>query len=146
MPSTHITFANRVSRVLLSESSQIMLLLAMCGVLLGLGFIFGDPNNNNYKAINEAGSAILWGISFTAYGLIKAIQTLYRIPTWLKFVASAAGIWAWNYVFLSFTLLDPTPVAPTEILLAIPIVCEMWGLAVSLFTLGQRKGRRSIDK
>lgn len=145
MQPAHVSFATRLARVLLSEASSIMLLLSLCGILLGLGFIFGDPSNANYKAINSAGHVLVWGIGFLVYGVVKGIQTLYRIPVALKLVTSALGLWAWNYVFLSFTVLDSSPMAPTEVLLAVPIVCEMWGLAVSMFTLGQFKGRRTTD-
>jgi hypothetical protein len=141
-----IPFMVRVSRVLLSESSSVTLLLGIAGILLGLGFLLGDPANPNYQAITAFGSAEVWSIAFIFYGIVKLAQTLGRCNIWLKLLMSLSGLWAWNYVFLSFTIFDLTPVAPTEILLALPIVCEVWGLAVELFAVRIFKGRRLSDK
>lgn len=138
--------ARRIKRLLLVEQSSIVALLGMTGFFLGLGFLLTTGNNPNYKLIEQFMPYIMWGALFTSYGITKVSQSIYRVPFRVKLLSSLIGMWAWAYVFLSFTIFDTSPVAPTEILLCIPLVCELWVTTTAFYNKSEALDRRKEEK
>ena len=77
------------------------------------------------------------------YGIIKISSSVSRVWLTLKITNSIYGLWLWSYVVLSFVLFDKTPVAPTELILFISIICEVWSLAIVLYNRKSNRTRRS---
>lgn len=120
---------------------------ALTGMFLGFGFLTSTEHNQNYTLITNLMPYFLWGYLFLSYGLTKLAQTLFRVRYCIKILVSAIGMWAWLYIFLSFTLFDSTPMAPTEILLSIPVVIELWSLTTTIHqhSINKSQKRRAKD-
>ncbi len=124
---------NRIAELLSKYSPEMSLVLAACGWLLSVGFFIGT-SNNNYTALTDLMSFQEWGYLFLIYSSIKSYRVLTSdTQNWLDIVTSSVGIWAWNYIFLSFTLFDKVPTAPTEFLLFIPVLGEAWALTSIIY-------------
>ena len=131
--SAKIDIRARIADVVLKHGEVLQVILGLCGVLLGLGFLFGDIGGSNYEAVLSLLPREVWGYMALFYGLFKlygvVVQHLYPIEI---FMAGLGG-WMWSYLMLSFTVFDPTPTYPTEWLLALLIICEMWSLSIAIF-------------
>lgn len=118
----------RLAYVLVNHKGDLHILLGIVSLLLSLGFFFGTGTSLNYELLYHFISQTTWGIVFLVYSFIKTLGAFYKIPNILRLLNGIVGIWAWSYVFLSFTVFDPTALAPTELMLAAPILVEFWNL------------------
>jgi hypothetical protein len=116
----------RVLWVLGGKQRDFSILLMLAAILLSLGFIFGTGTTANYDLIYRFGGNIFWAVFFAIYATIRFIDQILNIPRWLCIICGTLGIWAWNYIFLSFVVFDLTPVTPTEFLLLVPTIAEFW--------------------
>lgn len=117
----------RVTWILSEQSRESNIILMFIGALLTAGFMFGDVSNNtNYALINAFADKQAWVAMFGAYSATKLLAILWNIPRLLTTAASVFGVWAFNYIFLSFVIFDGTPIAPTELLLLVPTLLEFW--------------------
>jgi hypothetical protein len=131
MTSTQIK--DRIATLAFKYSPELSMAVAIAAALLSVGFFTGSTNNN-YTALTELMSFWQWGALFAVYSGIKFYRLLCcRAQTWVDIYVSAIGIWAWNYIFLSFTLFDKVPTAPTELLLFIPVMAEGWTLTSMIY-------------
>lgn len=129
----------RVAGMLSKYSPEMSLVLATCGWLLSIGFFIGT-SNNNYTALTDLMNFQSWGSLFLVYAVIKTYRVLIsNTQNWLDILNSSVGIWAWNYIFLSFTLFDKVPTAPTEFLLFIPVLGEAWALTSIIYQANSDK-------
>ena len=118
----------RVLWIISKQQRDFSILLLIAGVLLSFGFFFGLGTNENYQLIYSFGGTIFWGSLFAIYSIIRVLDLVTNIPRWLSVICGMVGIWAWNYIFLSFVVFDTSPMAPTEILLMLPTIAEFWAL------------------
>ena len=128
------------------QAHTMTLLLGICGLMLGIGFLVGDAANPNYATIISFASPNTWALGFFVYSIIKLYQTINRVPHVLKIANAVQGIWAWSFIFLSFVIFDPTPIAPTEIMLLVPLVSEVWELVIDIFNFNTCPHRRKEEK
>lgn len=135
----------RIAYLLSNRTGEISLLSGFCALLMSIGFLLGgsDIPNANYYQIFEFASYYVWAFLFGVYGMITTSGCLYRIPGKIRMLNGIVGIWAWTYIFLSFTFFDSSPIAPTEYLLAVPIVTEVWNM---LSLPHPNKWRRKDDR
>lgn len=125
--------------ILHNQRTDLHILLAITGFALSLGFAIGVGNNANYDLIFSFSDRYYWAIMFFVYASIKLYGAFNRINRHVRFLNSIFGLWAWNYIFLSFTVFDATPVAPTELLLAVPTVIEVWTMLAAPFKNAHRR-------
>ena len=117
--------SRRLAKIVFGDHSDLQAFLGVSGVLLAIGFALGTANSN-YTAMMQLMHHYWWSLLFFVYGFtrlwgINVTQFHYTIEV----AVSAIGIWALNYVFLSFTVFDPQPMAPTEMLLLMPVLAEV---------------------
>ena len=137
MTSTEIK--NRVATLCFRYSYELAFAVAAAAGLLSLGFFFGSTNNN-YTALTDLMSFTAWAILFGLYSIIKFYRLFFvQIQNYIDIYVCAVGIWAWNYIFLSFTLFDKVPTAPTELLLFIPVMAEGWALTSMIYRTNARR-------
>lgn len=122
----NISFGTRVKRLFLGEVSSMGFCIGVVGMLLAFGFIFANSQTENYDLINSHGSQILWGLIFFMYSIGRMASALYRFSYPIRFFVCFIGLLLWTLLFLSFAVYDATPMRPTEIMLALPILCEFW--------------------
>lgn len=130
---------SRIADVFLTDSFCLPMLLGVCGILLGLGFAIGDPAPSNYVSLLSFAGSKFWAVTFILYGCVKIISVFTSIKPIMLSSVSVFGIWAWNYLLLSFVVFDPTPAAPTEVLLAVPLLCDLWSLVQNIYMHGEKK-------
>ena len=75
-----------------------------------------------------------WGAFFLAYGFAKVVNLLLIRQFFLTVLVSAIGMWGWNYLFLSFAVFDVAPLHPAELLMFLPVLCEVWSLVSIIYT------------
>lgn len=119
-------FLTRLSELVKSRKTETVILLSMAGYLVSLGLLTGTVVNPNYELMYEFASRYFWAALFFVYATIKAYSLFLPVNIRLKLVNGMIGLWAWVYIFLSFTVFDKTPMAPTETLLAIPVITQSW--------------------
>lgn len=117
---------------------MVTLILAIMGILLGIGFIVGTLTNENYAAIDMLASKYVWALGFFTYGGIKLLQYIKRVPCIIKATTSIVGMWGWNYMILSFILIDNYPMSAAELLFFTPLICELWYLSSLIYITKQR--------
>lgn len=124
---------SRLAYILFSETHTISLILGILGLILGIGFLFGDTTGHNFKSIVSFGTHWFWASGFIFYGIVKLCHPIFSLPVWLSIFNTATGIWAWSYIILSFIIFDKTPTAPTEYMLVVPLLLEVVLLAIHIF-------------
>lgn len=135
----------RLARVVLGDHTVIPMLLGMVALLLSAGFLISHTSNTNYYLLTEFAPFKFWAFAFFLYGAAKISSTLYRTHFIFKLVTSISGMWLWTYLMLSFVIFDITPIAPTEMMLFITGICEVWTLALSIFDSKHSHARRETD-
>ena len=108
------------------KKAEAILILCVTAMLMSIGFFFGDGNNPNYDMIYAFAHKYVWGSLFAIYAGIKFLSYWGHVSYFIRMMNGVIGLWAWNYIFLSFAMFDSSPLAPTELLLAVPILAEAW--------------------
>lgn len=129
----NLSIQSRVAAILISESKTITMLLGIIGLFLGIGFIFGDSTSADYHPLHMLFDAYVWAIIFLSYSLLKFLVIFKKIPCRVKVFNSTLGMWLWTYVVISFLIYDSKPISPAEILLLVPLVCEVIELVIDLY-------------
>lgn len=129
---THLTktFLLRILLLIIAQVRSMSLILGVCGITLGLGFLVMDTENPNYHSIKEFAPIGFWAAGFFTYGTIKVLHSVFRVHYSIKLFNALQGIWVWTFLFLSSSIFDSTPLTPTELLLVIPIICELWEIVI----------------
>ena len=110
------------------DKTESVFLLGLVAIVLGVGFIVGVGDNDNYAYLYQLYNGQVWGALFITYGVFRFASLIFNTPCGFKLFLGIVGMWAWNYVALSFTVFDQSPVAPTEYLLFVPVLVEAWVL------------------
>lgn len=133
----------RLTNLLQSDQTMVNLVLFLMGILLALGFVIGTLTNENYAAIDMLASKYLWALGFFIYGSLKLTQCIRRVPCIIKAATSIVGMWGWNYMILSFILIDNYPMSAAELLFFVPLICELWYLSSLIYVTRQsiKRGR-----
>lgn len=124
----------KIQRTLLGDYSTLSILLGITATLLGVGFFVGNiSENSNYTLLLVLASQNFWALSFGSYGIIKILCSVFRIWLPVKIATTVYGLWLWNYLALSFTVFDKTALAPTELMLFVMVIGELWALTLILY-------------
>lgn len=140
-----LPLCKRLTNLLQSDQTMISLVLFLMGMLLSLGFVIGVLTHENYDAIDALANKYVWAIGFFIYGLLKLLQCTRRIPWVVKAATTIVGMWGWNYMVLSFILLDTYPMSAAELLFFTPLICELWYLSSLIYVTRQRLSRWRDD-
>lgn len=127
------------------HTRALTLLLGLSGITLGIGFALGNITDLGYTAVVQFAEPIYWVIGLSVYGILKVLQALGRMPATIKLLNALQGIWAWSFLFISFSIIDTAPITPTELLLVVPILCEVWELIIAIFNFRIYPRRRKDD-
>lgn len=98
--------------------------MGILSAILAIGFFVASIDNTNYKQITNLADKKIWGLIFLIHAISLIMTVVYCLPVHLKRFLNVFGIWIWSYVFLSFTFYDPSPAAPTEWMLVMPVILE----------------------
>lgn len=110
-----------------ADTSESVILLTLAGFAVACGFMYADDFvNPNYQLILQFGGHLFWSAYFFTYSVLRVVlYTIYR-NKFLCYSNHLMGLWGWTYLFISFVIYDPTPTAPTEYLLVLPVLTEFW--------------------
>jgi hypothetical protein len=131
--------------ILENQKADLQIFLGVAGFALSLGFLAGSGNNNNYQLIFSFASNYVWALLYFLYASSKIYGTFFRTRVYVKYATNIVGLWAWNYILLSFTVFDSTPVAPTEVLLAVPVIIEFWTMLATPFKSNHKRRMREYN-
>lgn len=106
------------------ESIFILILL---GALLSFGFLISPDQNQNFDMIYQFADRDMWGFFFGVYTLGNLLYYSGNLNKHLAATINTAGLFAWNYIMLSFVFYDPH-IAPTEFLFLGVVLVQMWVL------------------
>ena len=132
----------RLVRLTILDLSTIDIILAIFGLLVSIGLIYGVTASKNYVLLTTIFDKSYWAALLAGYSLYKIIKVLYEVPIFIRIISSLFGMWLWVYIFLSFTLHDPGPIEPLELVLITPLTMELWSLT-SLFYLASAKLKKA---
>lgn len=107
--------------------------LAMAGFLIGLAFLLAPAKPSNYGALLDIANTTWWASVFFSYAIFKTTEIFYQVYTWLKVITTVLSTWLWFYFLLSLTIYDTQALAPTELLLVLPIVAELFELSYQFY-------------
>lgn len=116
----------RLAYLLSMHKVESTLVLTITALVLSMGFLFGKGNNANYALVYQFAHQYFWFALFFTYACVKGTSLWAPVDYKVALINSIVGLWAWLYLFLSFTVFDTTPVAPTEAMLVIPVLAEAW--------------------
>lgn len=142
---TGLSFSTRLKRLFLGEVNSLSFGLGFVAFLLSAGFFFANSQTENYELINNHGSQFMWAVIYLAYSLARMGSGLYRYSNGVKIVVVFAGLTLWSLLFLSFVLFDVTPMRPTELMLALPILLEFWLAIHAIDCIKRNMIRRLTD-
>lgn len=117
----------KVAYLLSVNSGETALLLGISGFLMAAGNFFSEKTSN-YISMYDLASPMMWGMLFLIYAIIKFYSCFNRTPSYIRTANSVVGLWAWNYVFLSFVVFDAILPEASEFLIIIPIIAEVWSM------------------
>lgn len=142
---TSLLFSTRIKRLFLGDISSLCFATGLVALLLSLGFFFADVHTENYQLMNTHGSPELWGTLFLAYASARIASSLYRLTNFLRIWLVFIGLSIWSFLFISFLFVDQTPIRPTEIMLALPILVEFWFAVNAIDCIKRSMFRRKSD-
>ena len=130
----------RLADILMQRSDGVSIVVALAAILLAFGFTIGTVDKfADYEALVRLMTPQQWALFFYLYGTAKIANIVFAPRAFKLTVAiSAAGMWGWNYIFLSFTLFDITPLHPSEMLRLLPVLCEVWSLVSLIYAKRER--------
>lgn len=131
-------FLNTIDETIPQQVGQqakiLTLLLGLTAILLASGFLLGDSaNNSNYRILLELFDYKVWSVIWGAYGILKFFQLFEKLPYCVRITTSITGIWLWLYLFLSFIVFDRFDFSPAELLILLPLACEVGELVLEIF-------------
>jgi hypothetical protein len=139
----HRILTERFISFLQIDHMAVCITLSMFALLLSMGFLVGDVNvNGNYSAFSIFNTKYIWACIFFSYGVFKTLQSIVRCHPILRIFVSISGLWLWTYLAVSFIVFDPTPMAPAEPIILLPIMCEVGYLSSLLYVLRAGSSRR----
>jgi hypothetical protein len=121
-----MTLWKRFVRVVYSDMTVLTWMLGWIAMALAFGFFVSGTDTGNYGLLNSTLPKSAWGVFFAGYGTILIISCLYYVEKWALGFAAMLGVWLWTYLFSSFAIFDPTPIASTEWMLTLPIAAQVW--------------------
>lgn len=142
---TSLLFSTRLKRLFLGDISSMCFAIGLVALLLSAGFFFANVNTENYQLMNSHGSQQFWASLFLAYGVARLASSLYRFSNFLRIWLTFIGLSVWSFLFISFLFLDTTPIRPTEIMLALPILVEFWFAVNAIDCTERTMYRRTTD-
>lgn len=142
---TRLSLATRLKRLFLGEVSSLSFGLGFVAFLLSIGFFFANSQTENYELINNHGSQLMWAVIYLVYACGRMGSAIYRYSNTVKIVIVFAGLTLWSLLFLSFVLFDVTPMRPTELMLALPILLEFWLAIHAIDCIKRNMIRRLTD-
>jgi hypothetical protein len=107
--------------------------MAVAGIVLTLGFIFGDPGTKSYVLAVLLAPISLWIVISAGYAVLRLIDAIFKLPYLFRIILSIIGMWIWSYLWLSSTAFDNSSMTHLEPLLLVPILCEVWSLALVIY-------------
>jgi hypothetical protein len=125
--------------LLAKQKSELQILLSISAILLAIGLFFTGPLDPNCVILFDLLSRNVWVSLFTVYAVVKAVSCFYNISGHLRTITGTFGLWAWNYTFLSFVVFDSSYINPTELLLLVPLVIELWTMLGNNFNKNDHK-------
>lgn len=140
-----LLFSTRVKRLFLGDISSLSFALGLVSILLSLGFFFANAHTENYQLMNTHGSPELWAILFFTYGGARVASSLYRFSNFARIWLTFIGLSVWSFLFISFVLVDITPLRPTELMLLLPILVEFWFAVNAIDCIKGAVYRRKTD-
>ena len=136
----------RIARGFTSEHSVFTSLLGLCALLLAIGFcIKGPTTNTNYVLLYEVASFKFWGTMYFIYGLVKIFGVFYRTYVGVKIANIILGMWLWSCLIFSFVIYDSAPIQPTELMLFVLLIAEVWSMSLTLVHMRYKVSRRATD-
>lgn len=114
----------KIINILTGDLTIVRFFMAILSAILAIGFFVASTDNTNYKQIISLADKKIWGFIFLIHAISLFMTIVYHLPIYLKRFLNALGIWIWSYVFLSFTFYDPSPTAPIEWMLVMPVILE----------------------
>lgn len=139
---SRLPLKSRITKMLVDDYSTLTLFLGLAAVLLSLGFVLSGQAvflNKNYSLLLDLAHPFFWVGSFLVYGVLKITTSVVRLPSYIEIALSTYGIWLWTYIVLSFIVFDKRAPAPTELILCIPTLCEVWVLALILYNSKEKR-------
>lgn len=116
--------------------------LALAGLLIGLGFLISPAKSFYYgQLLLDATESAWWGLLFIGYGLFKLSELYYKVWLWIKVSTTILATWLWFYLLLSLTVYDTRGLNPTDLLLILPIIAELFELSYQFYCV---KANRSL--
>lgn len=115
--------------------------LALAGLLIGLGFLITPAKSLHYGPLLDVADSTYWGLLFIGYGLFKLSELYYKVWLWIKVSATILATWLWFYLLLSLTVYDTRALNPTDLLLILPIIAELFELSYQFYCV---KANRSL--
>lgn len=141
-----IPLTTKLTRSIITEHTVLSVLLSITALLLSYGFFTVSSHHDpGYILLERLTSFYNWGILFGIYGISKFYTSMYRNPGILKVIVSISGLWLWSYLIISNVLLDHTTADPTEYMLFMTVICEVWTLTVAIYYNTHKLYRRLND-
>lgn len=135
---------NRTIQLVTVQKTEAILMMISAGFLSAIGFFFGITHeNSNYELMFGFMSQYLWAMLFFIYASVKSVGLFFEVNYIAKVINGVVGLWAWVYMFLSFTFFDQAPLTPTEILLLMPVVVQSWLILSTVYWGTHNKNTRS---
>ena len=135
-------FKDRFIQLLSCDHGVLSLLLGILGLTAAIGFAFIKSSGVHYSYVPQVAPMWVWGLIFGSYATVKLAQVFFIIHKYAMFIASIVGMWLWNFLLLDSVVLDKSGVTPMELLLVVPVFCEVWALAIILYTATNTIRRR----
>lgn len=123
----------KIAYLMSIKKTESIVMLMLTSFLMAIGFFISQVTNVNYETIYAFAHPYFWGGIFFVTSMIHACDLWSRVDIKVKIINSIASLWAWSYIFLSFVVFDKTPIAPTEILLSLPIFIQSLVLTSALY-------------
>lgn len=106
--------------------------LAIMAVLLAVGLITANDTALSHFPLISIFNEVFWAVLLVAYATVKLLQSTRPVNHCVTIFTSVLGAWIWNYMIVSFVFLDPKPLEASDLLLFVPVVCEVLDLALDM--------------
>lgn len=135
----------RLTSILVCDLTAVKWLMGWASILSGVGFLFLSTELPAYNTLRILEPMWLWGLAFLTFGFFRLKSCLVRRPAYRKIIGPVIGMYLWSYLLVSIIIFDKTPLEATELLLVLPLLCELWIFTQAIAKHNTKYNRRATD-
>ena len=129
---------NFLKKVLMADTTALRWQMAWLGVFFMFGLLFMNTAWGAYYHMLHIAPVPVWAAAFGVYAVGRFYTSAYAIPKAPNLCISLLGFTLWTVTLLSFLHNPQRSMGAADLMIAMPLVCEVW-IGADLWSLNKNE-------